>query len=48
VGKAPLPELAHNFVNSLTRIEAFLDEHDPPYIAKVYRVPAAVSLWYPK
>jgi len=48
VGKAPLAELAHNFVASLPRIEKFLDEHDPPYIAKVYRAPASVSLWYPK
>jgi PIN like domain len=48
VGKAPLAELARNFVGSLPRIEKFLDEHDPPYIAKVYRPPAAVSLWYPK
>ena len=48
MGKAPLAELAQNFVNSMPRIEAFLDEHDPPYIAKVYRAPAAVSLWYPK
>jgi hypothetical protein len=58
-GKVPLPDLAHNFVTSLARIEAFLDEHAPPYIAKVYRRSAVVlkrkpstqgsiALWYPK
>lgn len=58
-GKVPLPELAHNFVTSLARIEAFLDGHGPPYIAKVYRPSAAelkreptmsgsTTLWYPK
>jgi len=58
-GKVPLPALAHNFVASLPRIEAFLDEHEAPYIAKVYRPSAAelarkpgtqgsIALWYPK
>ena len=58
-GKAPFSELAENFVRTLAKIEAFLDRHAPPYIAKVYR-PGAVSgakgkalggsieLWYPK
>lgn len=59
VGHAPFPELARNFVNTLSKIEAFLDEHKPPYIAKVYRpaaadlardstAPGMISLWYPK
>ncbi len=58
IGQAPFPELARHFVNSLRRIEAFVDVHEPPYIAKVYRaaptdiarnatVAGSVSLWYP-
>ena len=57
VGKVPLAELALNFVQTLPRIEEFVDRHRPPYIAKVYR-PAVLSLerktaqgsivlWYP-
>jgi hypothetical protein len=58
VGKVPLAELARNFVNTLPKIEEFVEAHRPPYIAKVYR-PAAVelaqdpgtqgsiALWYP-
>lgn len=59
IGKVPHAELARNFVNTLPRIKAFLDEHAPPYIAKVYRPPApelardpdakgSIVLWYPK
>lgn len=59
VGQAPTADLARNFVNTLGRIEAFLDAHDPPFIAKVYRptagefekaasAPGRVELWYPK
>jgi hypothetical protein len=58
IGKAPFSELATNFVATLPRIEAFLDRHAAPFIAKVYRAfpadrardPAArgaVTLWYP-
>ncbi len=53
VGRAPYPELAAAFVSTLPQITAFLDEHDPPYIAKVYRPPPGsarggkVALWYP-
>jgi len=58
IGKVPLPDLGHNFVTSLARIETFLDRHEPPYIAKVYRpsaavlkrkptMPGTISLWYP-
>jgi hypothetical protein len=59
VGRAPMGELAHNFVRTLDRIEAMLDEHAPPLIAKVYRpAPSAltdsatgagrVEVWFPK
>ena len=59
VGKAPFPVLAANFVNSIDRIAEFLDQHQPPLIAKVKRpsskeiarIPAAagsVELWYPR
>ncbi|MGQ0568709.1 MAG: hypothetical protein ACT4P5_04135 [Armatimonadota bacterium] len=59
VGKVPLAELGQNFVNTLPRIQEFVDEHEPPYIAKVYRPPASelardplsqgsISLWYRK
>ena len=37
VGKAPFQELASSFVATLPRIERFLVNHDPPFIAKVYR-----------
>lgn len=58
IGKAPYPDLARNFVNTLPRIEAFLDKTTPPFIAKVYRAtttdlaqhsdaPGDVLLWYP-
>ncbi len=36
-GNAPATELAANFINTLPRILAFLEEHAPPFIAKVYR-----------
>lgn len=59
VGKAPFPELAEAFVASLPRIERFLESHEPPFIAKVYRAPPGdtrganpsagrIELWYPK
>ncbi len=59
VGKVPLAVLAQNFVDTLPRIEEFLDNHKPPYIAKVYRpAPSAlgggakasgtIALWYSK
>jgi len=58
VGHAPYPQLAEHFVHTLSRIEAFLAAHKPPFIAKVYRpapkelanrvdAPGTVSLWYP-
>jgi hypothetical protein len=59
IGNAPFAELAKNFVNTIAQIEEFLDSHEPPFIAKVYRpspadltkdpaAPGTISLWYPK
>jgi PIN like domain len=59
VGKAPLPQLARHFVTTLPRIHAFLREHEPPFIAKVYRpapsilaenpnASGVIDLWYPR
>jgi hypothetical protein len=59
VGKVSHFDLAQNFVKTLPRIEAFMDQHKAPYIAKVYRPAPAVlakdpqaggtiSLWHPK
>jgi hypothetical protein len=58
-GKAPLKELADNFVATMPRITEFLARHKPPLIAKVYRptpaerskrsdAPGSIALWYPK
>ena len=59
VGHAPFPDLAHAFVVTLPRIERFIERHDPPFIAKVYRpspadtarrpnAPGRIELWYPR
>lgn len=59
VGQATSSELAHSFVRTLPRIEAFLDGRSPPFIGKVYRAspaelvkapsaPGRVELWFPK
>ena len=59
VGKAPLNELAENFIATLPRITEFLGRHKAPLIAKVYRptpaerseraqAPGSIALWYPK
>lgn len=58
IGKAPFPELARAFVDTLPRIEAFLSRRTPPFIAKVYRpspsearrgeAAGRVELWHPK
>jgi hypothetical protein len=59
IGKAPFPDLAKNFVATAPRVNAFIDAHPAPWIAKVYRPPIAdiakrqdapgsVSLWYPR
>lgn len=58
IGKVPLPQLADNFVYSLSRVEAFIARHDPPFIAKLYRPSPSellrnpqqsgtISLWFP-
>jgi hypothetical protein len=59
VGQVTTAELAHNFVRTLPRIEAFLEGRSPPFIGKVYRAtpaelgksaaaPGRVELWFPK
>lgn len=59
VGRVTAAELAHNFVRTLPRIEAFLEGRSPPVIGKVYRAtpaelaksagePGRVELWFPK
>jgi hypothetical protein len=58
VGAAPFPDLAHGFVATAPRIERFLVEHEPPFIAKVYRpapsemargvAAGRIELWYPR
>lgn len=58
VGAAPFAELARAFLATLPGIEHFLDNHAPPFIAKVYRPSphhigqssvsrGRVELWYP-
>jgi hypothetical protein len=59
IGKAAFPDLARNFVATALRVNAFIDTHPAPWIAKVYRPtvtdttkgpdpPGSVSLWYPR
>jgi hypothetical protein len=59
IGKAPLGDLAENFVATYSRIDSFLQKHQAPLIAKVHRpspkelatnrgTPGAISHWYPK
>lgn len=36
-GQAPAEQLARNFVNTLPRVEQFLRENPPPFIARVKR-----------
>ena len=56
IGKAPFPELARAFVNTVSQVEAFVARNEPPFIAKVYRpslaersrdpnAPGRVELW---
>lgn len=58
IGHAPFPELAHNFVNTQQKIEAFLSANNAPFIAKIYRPspddkksgvasPGQIVCWYP-
>lgn len=57
IGHAPYPQLGEAFVATQARIVRFIEQHTPPYIAKVYRPPAGdkaanlsapgrVELWY--
>jgi hypothetical protein len=56
VGAAPFPDLARAFLATLPRIEHFLENQEPPFIAKVYRPspgdaarsPGRIELWYPR
>jgi len=59
VGAVPFGDLAHAFVATVPRVEHFLAEHEPPFIAKIYRPlpaetarrstsPGRIELWYPK
>ncbi len=59
IGHAPYPLLAHAFAATQKRIFDFLDQHQPPFIAKVYRpsateaahnpdAPGRIELWYPR
>jgi PIN like domain len=36
-GSAPVAALAHNFVNTFARIERFIQQNEPPFIARVHR-----------
>ena len=59
VGKAPTAELAHNFVHTMHKVEAVLEQQRPPVILKIYRATPAellvtpiaagrVEVWFPK
>lgn len=58
IGKAPYPQLAEAFVATRKRILRFIEQQEPPYIAKVYRPSTAdlvknqtaqgrIELWNP-
>lgn len=57
IGAVPYPLLAASFVATRERILKFVAQHEPPYIAKVYRpspgdlaknaaAPGRIELWY--
>lgn len=59
VGHAPYAELARSFVATVDRIVRFVRDHEPPFIAKVYRpfraefekeagAAGGIELWYPR
>jgi hypothetical protein len=59
IGTAPYPDLAKAFVATTPRIVEFINDHERPFIAKVYRPSPAevakasgaagrVELWYPR
>jgi len=37
IGKAPFPELATHFVATVPKVSEFVEQHEAPWIAKVYR-----------
>lgn len=54
IGRAPHTELATNLVTTLPRVLEFLEKHEPPFIAKIYRPtpvadvgerPGRVEMW---
>jgi len=58
IGHAPYPQLAQAFVATRSRILHFVERHEPPYIAKIYRpwpsdvagdasAPGRIELWHP-
>jgi hypothetical protein len=58
IGHVPYPQLAVGFVATTPRILSFLDRHEPPFIAKVYRpstvdqaadplAAGRIELWHP-
>lgn len=58
IGHAPYPQLAQAFAVTVPRILRFIEKHEPPYIAKVYRpspketandpaAPGRIELWHP-
>lgn len=59
IGQASFPDHALSFVATRARIERFVDAHQRPYIAKVYRgsatedpgaalLPGRIEHWYPQ
>lgn len=44
IGTVSFPELAHAFLASRRRVEAFLERNSPPFIAKIYRGPLNPSV----
>jgi hypothetical protein len=58
IGKAPHAELAANFIRTIDKVTSFIDEHEAPFIGKVYRASPSdlkrnpdatgrLELWYP-
>ena len=45
IGHATPRELAENFVRRVERVRAFLNRHEGPFMAKVYRDRAAIEMW---
>lgn len=47
IGAVPHRDLAQNFINTHRRVEAFLAQHVPPFIAKIYLPNSAETLRNP-